>query len=226
MPVFKTMLAYWRMLFRQRRALRSLCRRQPKARSAHEADGRDRRRRHPRDDRRVSARAGRRRRLALRARARPRRPRRLLRLRRHGRRPLLPRRAPDGRPRDRPRRGARARRPLAVPADQGRLLRRRTALLDDLAEGVPHLSSPPSARARAAGDVRRPLPADEGARRPRRPLRSRSGCGGTAARASSRSCGSRCSTRSSTGASTTSRPPTSGRGRAGWARPATRAGAR
>ena len=62
MPVFKTMLGYWRMLFRQRSTAPEPCRRQPKARSAHEADGRDRRRGHPRDDRRVSARAGRRRR--------------------------------------------------------------------------------------------------------------------------------------------------------------------
>ena len=57
------------------------------------------------------------------------------------------------------------------------------------------------------------------------PLR-RVAASATAGAASSRSSGSRCSTPSSTAASTTCPRPTSGPGRAGWARRATRAVAR
>ena len=73
----------------------------------------------------------------LRALGRSRRARRLVRLRRPPRRPLLPRDPADRRPRARPRRGARARRPLPVPPDRRRLLRRRPAVLDELAARVP-----------------------------------------------------------------------------------------
>ena len=87
---------------------------------------------------------------------------------------------PERRSGRRPRRRARPRRQVALPADEGRLLRRRAALLDDLAEGVPHLPAAPPARARAAGGVRRPLPADQGARQARRRAAARSGSSGTA----------------------------------------------
>ena len=63
----------------------------------------------------------------------PRRPRRRVRLRRPPGRPLLPRRPADGRSRPRARGRARPRRSVPLPADRRRLLRRRAALLDELA---------------------------------------------------------------------------------------------
>ena len=164
MPIFRTMVAYMRMLARQRRDRGD----ELAGESPHEpAVGRHRRRRHPRDDRCVPPREGGRPGGAVRARERPRRPRRLLRLRRSHGRPLLPRDPAQRRPGDRPRRGARARRPLPLPADEGRLLRRRSALLDDLAEGVPHLPDPAPLGAGAARGLRGALPAEVDLRRPR-----------------------------------------------------------
>ena len=144
---------------RARRRLRS--RREPSFR-------RGRRRRHPRDDRRVPPRTGRCSRGSVRALARPRRARRLVRLRRATRsiasttsscRPTIASWA---------RRGARAGRQVPLPPDEGRLLRRRPALLDDVAEGVPHVPRLAIARPASPRQLRRTLPADQGLRRARR----------------------------------------------------------
>ena len=185
------------------------------------SERRDRRRGHPRDDRCLPTRAERRSSRTLRALVRPRRARGVVRLRRLPGRSLLPRRPPDRRPRSRSRRGARARRPVPLSPDEGRLLRRRAAVLDDLAQGAPDISA--AAAARPPATRRRSSRAASSRRLTTSSTRPRSSTGSGAAPAStcSSGCGPRCSTRSSTDGTTTCRPPTSGRARAGCRRRAT-----
>ena len=204
MPVFKTMLAYWRMLFRER---------SERSRTDSVLHRRRTRRMKPSVGivgggilgmtaayRLAQAGVA----VSLYERApRPGRARRVLRLRRRRRRSLLPRRPAERRPGHRPRRRARARRQVALPADQGRLLRRRAALLDDLAEGVPDVSTAPPARAGPArAFVARCQLIKEHDELDDEPLHEWLAAPLRAAE-SSRSSGSRCSTPSSTATTTT-----------------------
>ena len=147
----------------------------------------------------------------------------LLRLRGPRGRPLLPRQPSDRRPRARARRGARPQGQVPLPAHEGGLLRRRTAVLDDLAEGVPDLPAAQAVGADAARRVRRALPADRAITTSSTGRRSWNGSAASVAAASSRSSGSRCSTPSSTGTTTISPRPTSGPARSGCPRRGTRA---
>ena len=191
------------------------------------SDGRNRRRRDPRDDRRVPPREGRRPRLALRARARPRRARRLVRLRR----PPVDRFYHVVLPTDDRVRGLADE--LGFTEDDWRFRPTKVGFYGDghlfsMTSPREFLTLPAAARARPRSasarfvvrcqltkgyDALDDEPLLEWLRRTSGP------------RVTER-CGSRCSTRSSTGATTTCPRPTSGRGRSACRRRATRAAAR
>ncbi len=154
-------------------------------RPRHDTLGRHRRRRDPRDDRRPAAGSGRGRGRAVRTCARAGRPRRHGRRGRAARGPLLPRDPADRPPRDRARRRARPGRAFPVPSHEGRLLRRRPGVLDDLAARGHDLPAAAPPRARPPRGVRGAVPADEVSRPSSTTRRSRTGSAARAGRACS-----------------------------------------